>query len=216
MKNNKFASYKIVTLEEVLCFFEKNSLLLDNKVIKIETKDYFFSSRKNLSTKDLKVFADLINRFPKLSHNIVHLSFWPLNLLLFRKIQVKRNYMITKNDLLCDYSILLFFTRFMPYLDNVSLRIKTKIFPAINMNNSKRVNKKIRSELFWMNFVDVLKEKNLRYVINKYGSVGLYTLNGYDEIDEVCKHISGNFFKENINNIIITTNSPINLKKMKK
>ena len=106
LKINKFVSYKIVTLEEVLCFFEKNSLLLNNKVIKIETKDYFFSSRKNFSTKDLKVFADLINRFPKLSHNIVHLSFWPLNLLLFRKIQVKRNYMITKNDLLCDYSIM--------------------------------------------------------------------------------------------------------------
>lgn len=216
LKNNNVISYKIVTLEEVLTFFENNILLLDNKIIKIETKDYIFSGRNNFNTKDLKAFADLINRFPKLSQNIVHLSFWPLNLLFFRKIQQKNNYDLTKNDLLCDYSALVFFTRFMSYLDNVSLRIKTKIFPGIDENNSKRVNDKIRSDLFWMNYSDAIKEKNLKYVINKYGTVGLYTLNSYDEIDEICKHISSDFFRENIEKIVITTNSPIYLKKLKK
>lgn len=215
LKNDNSISYKIITLEEILTFFENNILLLDNKIIKIETKDYIFSNKKNFDTQDLKIFADLIDSFPKLSQNIVHLSFWPLNLLFFRNIQKKNNYELTKNDLLCDYSALLFFTKFMPFLDTISLRIKTKTFPEINKNNSKRVNNKIRSDIFWMNFSDAIKEKNLKYVINKYGTVGLYTLNDYDEIDEVCKHISCDFLKKNIDKIIITTNNPIYLKKLK-
>ena len=85
-------------------------------------------------------------------------------MLFFRKIQQKNNYDLTKNDFLCDYSTLVFFTRFMSYLDNVSLRIKTKIFPEIDENNSKRVNDKISSDLFWMNYSDAIKEKNLRRI----------------------------------------------------
>lgn len=208
-------SYKIITLEEILTFFQNNIMLLGNKIIKIETKDYIFGEKNNFDMKNLKIFADIINKFSKLSQNIVHLSFSPLNLLFLKNIQKKYDYEITRNDLLCDYNALVFFTRFMPYLDNISLRIKTRKLPKIDENYPKRVNNKIRSDLFWGNFVGALKEENLKYAINKYGTVGLYTLNGNDEIDEICKHIGEEFFSRNSEKIIITTNSPIYLKKLK-
>jgi len=170
----------------------------------------------NFNIKNLTTFANIINKFPNLCKNIVHLSFWPLNLLLLKKIQKQNNHKLTRNDLLCDYSILVFFTRFMSYLDNISLRIKTSNLAKEDNNNSKRVNKKINSDLFWMKFADAIKEKNLRYAINKYGSVGIYVLNDYEEIDELCSHISYDFLKDNSKNIVITTNNPIYLKEMKK
>lgn len=214
--DNDSISYKIITLEEILIFFENNITLLENKIIKIETKDYIFTTKNNFNMKNLKTFAKIINKFPNLCENIVHLSFWPLNLLLLKNIQKKNNYKLTRNDLLCDYNILVFLTRFMPYLDNISLRIKTSNLANVDNNNSKRVNKKIKSDLFWMNFANAIKEKNLKYAINKYGSVGIYVLNDYEEIDELCSHISYDFLKDNSKSIVITTNNPIYLKKMKK
>ena len=213
--NTNNTTYKIVTLKEVLTLFENNIESLNDKVIKIETKDYIFTNKNNLNKKDLKIFAEILNEFPKLSQNIIHLSFWPLNLQILKRIQKKNNYELTKNDLLCDYNIIVFLTKFMPYLDNISLRIKTTKLPKKDKNNSKRVNKKIKSDIFWMNFANEIKEKNLKYAIKKYGIVGLYTLNDYDEIDELCKHISNDFFIKNSEKIIITTNNPLYLKKMK-
>ncbi len=67
-----------------------------------------------------------------------------------------------------------------------------------------------------MKFANALKEKNLKYAISKYGSVGIYTLNDYEEIDEICNNISGDFFKKNSKNIVITTNNPFYLKNLKK
>lgn len=114
----------------------------------METKDYVFASKSNFTTKNLKILADLLNQFPHLSSNIVHLSFWPLNLLVLKKIQKKNNYELIKTDLLCDYNLLVYLTRFMPYLDNISLRIKTKILLNKDKSNSKRVNKKNKSDKF--------------------------------------------------------------------
>lgn len=210
--NNDSISYKIITLEEILTFFENNIALLETKIIKIETKDYIFTTKHNFNTKNITEFANIINKFPNLGDNIIHLSFWPLNLLLLKNIQKKKKYKLIKNDLLCDYSILVFFTRFMPYLDNISLRIKTKNLAKKDSNNSKRVNKKIKFDLFWMKFSNVIKEKNLKYAINKYGSVGIYVLNDYEEMDEFCNHISYDFLNDNSQNIVITTNNPIYLK----
>lgn len=212
--NNNSITYKIATLEEILSFFKDNISLLNNKLIKIETKDYIFAAKSNLNTKNLKILANIINKFPMLSNNIVHLSFWPINLFFLKKIQKKNKYQIIKNDLLCDYNIIIFFTKFIFSIDSISLRIRAKSLPYLNENNNKRVNKKIKSDLFWMNFSNVIKEKNLKYAIKKYGKVGLYTLNNSDEIDEICKHISTNFFMENFKDIIITTNNPIYLRKL--
>lgn len=207
--------YRIITLEEILTFFEKNITLLKNKIIKIETKDFIFTTKNNLSTRNLTNFANIINKFPNLHDNIVHLSYYPLNLLFLKKIQKKNSQKIIKNDLLCDYSFIVYLTRFMPYLDNISLRIKANNLAKYNRNNSKRVNKKIKSNLFWMNFSNAINEKNLKYAINKYRSVGIYVLNNLEEIDELCNHISYNFFKNNYKNIVITTNNPLYLKKIK-
>ena len=213
--NTNNSTYKIVTLKELLTLFENNIELLNDKVIKIETKDYIFTSKNNLSKKDLKVFAQILNEFPKLSKNIIHLSFWPLNLSCLKKIQKINNYQLIESDLLCDYNIIVFLTKFMPFLDNISLRIKTKKLPNENINNSKKVNKKIKSDLFWMNFANAINEKNLKYAIEKYGTVGLYTLNDYSEMEELCKHISDEFFINNSQKIIITTNNPLYFKRIK-
>ena len=48
--------------------------------------------------------------------------------------------------------------------------------------------------MFWLKFADAIKENNLRYAINKYSSVGTYVLNDYGEMDELCRHISYDFF----------------------
>lgn len=67
-----------------------------------------------------------------------------------------------------------------------------------------------------MNIANALKENNLKYALTKYNSVGIYTLNNYDEIAEICRNISENIFKENNDKIIITTNNPIYIKKINK
>ena len=213
--DNDFITYKVITLEKILTFFENNIDLLGDKIIKIETKDYVFTNKSNINTKNLTELANIINKFPKLNKNIVHLSFWPLNLKFLKKIQKKKNYELVKNDFLCDYSILVFLTRFMPYLDNISLRIKTSKLAQEDKDNSKIVNKKIKADLFWMQFANAINEKNLKYAINKYGSVNLFALNDYDEIDTICSHISDEFFRDNFRNIIITTNNPFYLRNIK-
>lgn len=213
LKNNTNSTqYKITTLEEILMFFNDNIHLLENKIIKIETKDYIFASKNNFNLKNFTILANIINKFPNLSENIVHLSFWPLNLFLLKKIQKKNNYKIIKNDLLCDYDIVVFSTRFMPFLDNISLRIKSRYFVNVDNNNSKRVNNKIKFNLFWIRFANTAKEKNLNYAIKKYGTVGIYVLNDYKQIDELCNYIEEKFFINNLSNIIITTNDPIYFK----
>ncbi len=206
--------YKIITLEELLEFFQSNLLLLGDRIIKVETKDYIYVNKGNFSIKNMEVLANIMNRFPDLSNNLVHLSFWPLNLLVLKRIQKKKGYPLIKNDLLCDWSIMAYLTKFMSYLDNVSLRIKPSHLVKTDNVNSRRVNRKIRLDYFCMTFTNAIKEKNLKYAINKYGSVGLYTLNDYEEVDEVCRHISDEFFAENASKIVVTTNNPVYLKKM--
>ena len=213
--NKNSLSYKIITLKEILTFFENNIALLKNRIIKIETKNYIFTTKKNLNTKSLTELANIINEFPSLHKNIIHLSYWPLNLLILKKIQQKNNYKLIKNDLLCDYNIIVLLTKIMPNLDNISLRIKESNSTKNYNKNSKKVNKKIEHDLFWMKLSNALKEKNLNYAINKYGSVNIYVLNNYNEINEFCNHISDDFFNSNFQNISITTNNPIYLKKIK-
>ncbi len=214
-KKDNALFYKIVTLEEILTFFESNIQLLENKIIKIETKDYIFTSKNNFTAKNLKMLASILNKFPALSKNIIHLSFWPFNLLVLKNIQKKNKYELIKNDLLCDYGFVVFLSRFMPFLDNLSLRIKANYTVKVSKQNSKRVNKQIHSDLFWINFANALKEKNMRYAIYKYGSVGLYTLNNTGEIEEICQRIHEDYLNENLEKIIITTDNPFSLKRLK-
>ncbi len=211
--NDKKSTYKIVTLDELLSFFEHNKKRLKNKIIKIETKDYIYTNKDNMNSKNLKTLADILNKYPTLNSNIIHLSFWPFNLSKLKKIQIKNKYLVTKNDFLCDFNFLVFLTKFMSYLDNISLRIKTNNLPVVSKNNSKRVNKKIKFDTNWMKHSNALKEKNMNYAIKKYGMVNLYVLNKNDEIDEICKHISLKFFKKNKDFIVITTDNPFYFKK---
>lgn len=201
-KDNDFC-FKIITLDEILSFFDKNRKLLGDKVIRIETKDYLFKDNGGLE----KV-ADILNKYPKINKNIVHICFWPFNLKILKNIQLKKKYKIIRTDLLCDYSILVSLAKHMSYIDAVSLRIKTNTLPKKDKNYSKRMNKKIKSDLFCMKFSDTLCEKMIRNCIKRYGYVNLYTLNDDSDINYICNHISDEFFLKYKNKIEITTNEP--------
>lgn len=213
--NNKY-TYKVITLEELLTFFKDNINLLENKIIKIETKDYLFINKRNFKQTNMTILADIINKFPELSENIIHLSFWPINLLFLKRIQKKNNYKITRNDLLCDQGFMVILSKAMKFIDNISLRIKDYNIPRVSKNYSKRVNRKIKFDRFFMKHTNAIKEKNLKYAINKYGTVNLYTLNTNEEIKELCNNISDDFIEANFDKIIITTNNPLKIKNKNK
>lgn len=214
-KSNQYYTYKVITLEELLTFFKDNLKSLGNKIIKIETKDYLFINKSNFRTTNLQKLANIINQFPELNKNIVHLSFWPINLLYLKNIQKKYKYKIIKNDLLCDQNFMVTLSKLMKFLDNISLRIKDYNITETSKKYSRRVNRIIKRNQFFMKRSNTIKEKNLQYAIDKFGSIGLYTLNTNNEIDELCKKISDKFIEKNYSKIIITTNNPYKLKQSK-
>lgn len=206
---NSSKDYKIVTLEEVLDFFTNNKNLLGKKIIKIETKDILNSNNKNLV-----VLADIFDKYTDIRSNIIHLSYYPQNLINLKKIQKAKGYTLTKSDLLIDDKITYYVSRLFKSLDGISLRIITTSLPKPSKNNSKRVNKKIKSDLFFIKYAKKLDEKTLEYIINKYGSIGLYTLNDEVEIDNFCKYISEEFFNKYSDKIIFTSDNPLKLKQL--
>lgn len=206
--NNSTFNFKIVTLEEILEFFSYNYGLLKDKKIKIETKEAIIFNKHNI-----KVLANIINKFPDLSNNVIHLSFYPTNLISLKKIQKKNNYYVTKSDMLCDYKLLVMISKIIKSIDYISLRIKTQKFPKISNQNSKRVNKKIYLDNLFMKFSNAIDEKTLKYAIDRYGSVGLYVLNDENDIKEICTKISDNFFEQYYDKIFFTTDNPLYLKK---
>lgn len=208
MKNRNF-KFKIVTLEEILSFFSSNKKLLNDKIIKIETKNMVTLNKKNI-----KIFADTLNKFPVLSDNIIHLSFYPSNLITLKKIQKSKNYSLTKSDLLCDYKAIVLLAQFFGSIDFISLRIKTKSFPKINNKNSRRVNKKIFLDNFFMRFSNALNDKVIRNAIKKYGSVGVYVLNNENDINEFCRKINTDTFINYHARIYFTTDNPNYFKNM--
>ena len=200
-------NFKVIRLDEILSFFNKNRLLLADKYIRIETKDYLFKDNGGF-----EIIADIINKYPKINKNIIHICFWPFNLKILKHIQIKKNYEIVKTDLLCDYSILVSISKYLKYIDSISLRIKTNSFPKKDSTYSKRVNKKISSDLFYMKFSNTIREKIIEKCIEKYGVVNLYTLNNESEIYDMCIHLSDDFFLKYKDKMIITTNEPCKYK----
>lgn len=199
--------FKVITLDEILEFFSSHKTLLKNKMIKIESK--------KVNLKNLRVLSNIINRYPDLSNNIIHLSFYPQNLIILKKIQSDNNYLITKTDLLCDYKIMVILSKIIKSIDLISLRIKTSDFFKMSRHNSLRVNKQIFFDTLFMKFSNVIDEKILKYAIEKYGSVGVYVLNNENDIEQFCRKISDTFFKENYDKIFFTTDNPLYIKKLK-
>ena len=207
LNDNDSKDYKIITLEEVLDFFKHNIYLLGDKIIKIETKDILNSNNKNLF-----ILANIFDKYIDIGSNIIHLSYYPQNLINLKNIQKSKGYVLTKSDLLCDDVLTFNISRLFKSLDGISLRIVTTSLPKPSKNNSRRVNKKIRSDLFFIKYAKRLDEKTLKYVIDKYGSIGLYTLNDEVEIDNFCKYVSEEFFDEYYDKIIFTSDNPLKLK----
>lgn len=207
LQTKNIFTFKIITLDEILAFFSSNYILLKKKIIKIESKNFAFFNKK-----DMKILADILNKYPDLSGNIVHLSFFPNNLVELKKIQKKKNFAVVKSDLLWDYRCFVLLSKFIRKIDFISLRIKTKNFPELYDGNSKRVNRKIFLDTFFMKFSDTINEKTLKYAINKFGSVGLYVLNDDEDIHEFCEHISYTFFDKYWDKMYFTTDNPLYLK----
>lgn len=208
--NKSTFKFRIVTLDEILEFFSSNDELLKNKIIKIESKDFTLFKKRNI-----KVLADTINKYHKLSNNIVHLSFYPNNLLALKKIQEKKKYVVVKSDLLCDYKLMVRLSKIVKSIDGISLRIKTKDFSKRNNRNSRKVNRKIFFDSLFMKFSNAIDEKTLKYAIERYGSVGLYVLNDENDIKEFCKKIRSNFFENYYDKLFFTTDNPLSLKNIK-
>lgn len=208
IKNNKSSNFKIVTLDDMLDFFRKHKAKLGEKIIKIETKEAL-----TFNISNLKILAETLDKYQELSNNIVHLSYYPQNLMALKRIQAKNNYSITKSDLLCDYNFMVNISRLICSLDYISLRIRHTKFPIVDSNNTKRVNKKIKFDTFFMKFSNAMIERNMKYAIEKYGSVGVYVVNDVEDIDEFCKNISEDFFLEHLHKIVITSDNPMILKK---
>ena len=207
LESDSTFKFRIVTLDEILEFFSSNYKLLKNKIIKIESKDFTLFNMHNM-----EVLADIINKYPDLTNNIIHLSFYPNNLIALKNIQKKKKYNITKSDLLCDYKIMVTLSKIVKSIDLVSLRIKTKDFPKTSNKNSIRVNKKIFFDTLFMKFSNAIDEKTLKHVIDKSGCVGIYVLNDEKEITEFCKKISDDFFEKYYDKLYFTTDNPLALK----
>ena len=203
-------TYKIITLSEVLDFFNNNLDLLGKKIIKIESKDIIVFNKTNLIN-----LANILNKYPKLKDNIIHLSFYPYNLILFKKIQNKKNYNIVKNDLLCDYRVMVVLSKLISSIDSLSLRIKTNNFPKVNNDNTRRVNRKISSNTFFMKFSDAISDKTIRYTLDKCGNASFYVLNSEYDINQFCTRVSSELFNEYYDKFIFTTDNAIKIKKMK-
>ena len=210
LNDNSSKDFKIVTLEEVLNFFKSNQSLLDNKIIKVETKDILKSNNKNL-----EVLANIFNKYNEIKDNFVHISYYPQNLINLKRKQKQKGYTIIRSDLLCDDKITFYASRILNSIDGMSLRIKTSSLPKPDKNNSKRVNKKIRNDLFFINFAKRIDDRTIKYIIDKYGSIGLYVLNDENEINNFCKHVGKKFFDEYADRMIFTSDNPLKIKQLK-
>jgi len=208
VNKNEDYTFKIVTLDELLNFFSSNQDLLGNKIIKIETKEPF-----TFDKKQLLVLADILNKNNNLNSNIVHLSYWPQNLRTLKLIQKEKNYNIIKTDLLCDYSLIVGLSKYMKFIDYISLRIKPGNLTNNKKTESTFVNIKVYVDNFFMNLSDAAKEKTMKYAIDRFGSVGLYVFNNENQTNELSKIISDEFFEENYDKIFFTTDNPNNFKK---
>lgn len=202
-------TFKISTLEEILSFFNENSTLLGNKKLRIETKNIFF-----LSKKKANILIKIFDKYPLLSKNIIHISYYPLNLIILKSISQRKRINDIKNDLLCDYKPLLYLTKFIKSIDAVSIRIRTKDFPNKNKQNTKKVNRKILFDSFTMKFSNALSNKSIEYAIRKNNEVNIYVLNDKCDVEEFCRHISAETFNKYYNKMIFTSDNPINIKKL--
>ncbi len=201
--------FKIVTLEEILSFFQENKNSLKNKIIKIETKNIFLYPNKNV-----KKLATILNDFPDLYNNIYHLSFIPNNLDVLRKWQIKNNMYETRTDLLCDYKFILFMSKLYKYIDCISFRVKT----GYDIDWKKIENLRIYLKSLW-NYVtmllsNILNDKAINYALKNFSELGLYVINNSNDFEMLMHKINLDIINNNIQKISLTTDNPHKLKKL--
>lgn len=188
---------KICTLEDILDFFHVNEHKLNNKIIKIETKN------KYLSKKEVSILCKILNKHKNIQKNIINLSFYPNNLVKINKFQGKNNLYINKTDLLCDYKFVYYATKFIKCIDTVSLRFTDNNKLGIKYYiSSKFKNKKV-------SFKKIIRIKlNKKLILNvnkKYDEVNIYTINSKEDCIKLLK-LCNNL------NLYVTTDNPLELR----
>ena len=187
-------TYDLNKLTCFLDFFNNNKNLLKEKQIKIETK------QRNTSFANLKELNKILENYPLLHDNIVHLSFWPANLWKLKQIQRKNNSPITFAEILIDFKI---FTplMYLPFIDGVSLGTK---------QNIKKGGKRIK-------LIGIAKRNaasfcNMERAIKRFGAVGVYVIDE-NNLSDWLSDKPLEFIEKNAKNIVITTNNPLILRR---
>ncbi len=201
-------NFKIVSLEEILSFFSNNIDKLDNKIIKVETKEVILGTDSRIIG-----LAKIFNKFSILQKNIVHLSYVPTNLVNLKKYQTLHDLNIIKSDLLCEYSVILWLGMYLKSIDNISFRLKTYYdFSIKNATNIRTFLKTIWNYCV-ISIGNVLNETNFEFALNRFAEIGIYVLNDQSDICKLYEKINPMLIETNLNKITITSDAPVRLKK---
>lgn len=204
IENNTF---NIITLDEILSLLYENKRLINDKIIKIETKSI------KINKEDLIAFNNILNKYKSLNDNIIHISFFPWNLKMLRILQKNNNERLTKTEFLSDFHFeRIAENHYNSYFDGISLGVKeTKVDGNIKIN--KAAEKISNLTEFFNNKRNAVDQDWLEKIIKSYGYAGIYTINDRNSILEFVSRVSSDFLKENSNKIYITSDNPKYLKK---
>lgn len=202
-------NYNLHTLDSLLAFFMRYRSKVANRVIKIETKSSL------LRKEDIIALRNLLRKYNELNENIIHISFFPWNLKKLRELESDKDQELTRTELLVDYSIQRPLNKFWnSAIDGISLGIKNENAQG-NMEISKKAKHASDLNAFFCKRRNAVGEAWLRAIIYKYGYAGIYTINDLKNIEELMMRVSGEFLDENADKLMITSDNPEYLMRLK-
>lgn len=205
-ENNNF---NLQTLNTILSFFMDNKAKLDDKIIKIETKFPL------LTKEDILALKELLDKYKYLNENIMHISFFPWNLRKLRELEKEESSKLTRTEVLIDFSFERPFTKIWnSSIDGISLGLKNEHVEG-NMEISKEAKRMAGLNAAFYERRNAVSEKWLKKIIEKYGYVGLYTINDIKNISELLNRVSHEFLDEYAEKLMITSDNPVYLKRLK-
>ncbi len=195
-------TFYLKSLETLLAFIADNKSKFGDRIIKIESKNPI------LNKEDIISFNKLLYRYNILRDNMIHLSFFPWNLKQIREFQIENGLPLTKTDLLVDNRIMRPVAfMYSSYLDGISLGLKESI-PQGSLELSERAKNMYELNKAFSSLRNGVKEEWVRKIIERYGSVGIYTVNNINEVIEFLNRLSLEFLDEYADRIIITSDNP--------
>lgn len=201
-------TFRLMTLDQLLSFLVYNRNKLGDKIIKVETKEIGISEAHALA------FKDVLRRYRILNENIVHLSFLSNNLKAIRELQVQSGDSLTRTDLLLDNTLRRpFIKRYDSFLDVVSLGIK-EIVPLGEFDVDFKTKLTADIIAFFSKIRFGVNEEWMRELVRTRSSIGIYTINELEGIEELFRRLSEEFLDEYADKIIITTADPKHIRSL--